>query len=42
MKKLFAIILATALLVFGATTVSLQAADDPFEGEPEYVLPMPY
>jgi hypothetical protein len=43
MKKLFAILMATALLVFGTTATSLYAKDrDPIDEIPEVYIPMPY
>jgi len=43
MKKLLAILFATALLVFGTTATSLYAKDtDPIEDIPEVYIPMPY
>ena len=43
MKKLLAILVATALLVFGTTSAGLYAKNnDPVKDIPEVYIPMPY
>ena len=43
MKKLLAILIASALLVFGTTSATLYANDtDPVKDFPDVYIPMPY